>query len=312
MGVYGGSMGAGYGPTTWRQTPQQGYMNGAANITTANSDYQLTIQQAKQQQEKARRSALKTRRATIEERKYELAQRPSAEELRQKDLAMRLQIARNNPPNTIIWSGEALNQLLRDIKDGQSQGHTGPEVPLSPEVLRHISVTSGTTYGGLGVLKEGGKLSWPFPLRQPNFDSERNKLDKMFQQAVEQAPSGQIDITLLNNIGSSLSELQRAIDARVADLSPGQFIEASRYARELKSGYQVLQQSDVGKYFRPSWTPQGSTVGELVQQMTKEGLRFGPATSGDETYYTSLHRSLVNYDLGIAQLTGEIARRESP
>jgi hypothetical protein len=44
-------------------------------------------------------------------------------------------------------------------------------------------------------------------------------------------------------------------------------------------------------------------VGELVQQMTREGLRFAPAVSGDEPYYTSLHRALVDYDMGMAQLT---------
>jgi hypothetical protein len=307
MGGYGA--GYGYGPTTWRQTPYQGYMNGAANITTANANYQLTIQQAKLQREEARRSALQTRRASIEERQYELSLQPSAEELRQKDLAYRLQISRNNPPKTMIWSGQALNDLLRAIKDRQSRGQFGPEVPLSPEVVRHINVTTGTTYGGVGVLKDGGKLTWPFALRQPLFDSERNKLNQMFQQAVQQAPSGQIDVTLLDNIGKSLKELQQTIDAQVDQISPGQFIEASRYVRELKSGYQVLQQSDVAKFFKPNWTPQGSTVGELVQQMTREGLSFGPATTGEETYYTSLHRSLVDYDLGITQMAGGVARR---
>lgn len=307
MGGYGA--GYGYGPTTWTQTPMQGYMNGAANITTANAQYQMTIQQAKLAREQARRSALKTRKASIEERQYELSLQPSAEDIRQKDLAYSLQRARHNPPKTEIWSGGALNDLLRAIKDGQSHGVIGPDVPLSSDVVKHINVTTGTTYGGVGVLKDGGKLTWPFALRQPIFDEERNKLNKMFQQAVDQAPSGQVDVTLLDNIGKSLKELQREIDARVDDVSPAQYIEASRYARELKSSYQVLQQSDVAKYFKPEWIPRGSTVGDLVQQMTKEGLKFAPATSGDETYYTSLHRSLVDYDVGMGQMAGGVARR---
>jgi hypothetical protein len=309
MGAYGGGNGYGYGPSTWMQTPMQGYMNGAANITTANAQYQQTIQQAKLTREEARRSALQTRKATIEERQYELSLQPSAEELRQKDLQYRLQRSRNNPPTTEIWSGGALNDLLRAIKDEQSHGQFGPDVPLPPDVLRHINVTTGTTYGGVGVLRDGGKLTWPFTLRQPIFDDQRNTLSKLFVQAVQQAPSGQIDITLLDNLGKSLKELQRAVDARVDDLSPSQYIEASRYVRELKSGYQVLQSSDVAKYFRPSWTPQGTTVGALIQQMTKEGLTFAPATSGDETYYTSLHRSLVDYDIGVSKMAGGVAQR---
>lgn len=310
VGGYGAGYGYGANPYGVQiQTPMQGYMNGAANITNANAQYQLTIQQAKQQREEARRSALKTRKATIEERQYENSLMPSAEDIRQKDLKYNLQRSRNNPPLSEIWSGGALNDLLRDIKDGQTRGAAGPEVPLPPDLLRHINLTTGITYGGVGLLRDDGKLTWPFPLRQSTFDKQRKKLDDEFQKAVKQAHSGEVDVNLLNDIGSTLQELQDNIDARVNDLTPGQFTQASRYARELKSSYQVLQQSDVSKFFQASRTAQGSTVGELVRQMTKEGLRFGPATSGDEPYYTSMHRLLVDYDSGISQLSASVTRR---
>jgi hypothetical protein len=95
----------------------------------------------------------------------------------------------------------------------------------------------------------------------------------------------------------------------VTDITPAQYVQAMRYTRELKESCKVLQQSDVAKYFRPNWTAQGTSVGELVKQMTQQGLRFGPAVSGDETYYTSLHRSMVDYDIGISQLTGTVPQR---
>jgi hypothetical protein len=37
------------------------------------------------------------------------------------------------------------------------------------------------------------------------------------------------------------------------------------------------------------------TVGALVDQLTQKGLRFAPATLGDESYYTALHRALATY-----------------
>jgi hypothetical protein len=309
MGAYGGSGGYGYGPTTWRQTPYQGYLNGAANVTTANADYQLTIQQAKQEREKARRSALQTRRETIQERQWELAQQPSAEDLRQKGMMYDLQRARNNPPLAEIWAGDALNDLLRAIKDGQSHGLTGPEVPLTYEVLQHINLTTGTTYGGVGLLRDGGKLTWPAALRKPEFDMERKKLEEETQKAVKQAYGGPVDVGLVDTLSGTLKELQDHVDAQANDLSTTQFIQASRYLRELKSSYQVLQQSDVTKYFKPNWTPQGATVADLIKQMTQQGLRFAPATSQDEPYYTSLHRSLVDYDIGLQQMAGGVTRR---
>jgi len=308
VGGYGTGYGYGANPYA-RQTPYQGYMNGAANVTTANAQYQMTIQQAKLAREESRRSALKTRRATIEERQYELSIRPTAEDLRQKNLQYNLQRARHNPPKTEIWSGGALNDLLRAIQDGQSHGLTGPEVPMPSDILKHINLTTGTTYAGVGLLRDDGKLTWPAVLRKSTFDQERKKIDDQFQLAVKQAHSGEVDVNLLDDIDKSLKYLQKHIDAQVEVLSPSQFIGASRYSRELKSSYQVLQQSDVAKYFQSNRMPQGSTVGELVRQMTREGLRFAPATSGDESSYTVMHRLLVDYDVGIAQLSAGVTRR---
>jgi len=253
--------------------------------------------------EEARRSALQTRRAAIEERLYELSLRPDPEQIRQQQMLRSLQRSRNNPPLVDIWSATALNDLLRDIQSAQRSGIDGPEIPLSPEVLKHINMTTGTTYGSIGLLRDNGKLTWPYVLQQSYFDEARKRLDELLPQAVREAQSGTVRANLLNDIRAAHKDLERALDAHVADLTPSEFTEALRYVRELKDAIRVLQQSDVSKYFRTAWTPKGTTVGELVQQMTREGLRFAPAVSGDEPYYTALHRALVDYDLGLAQLT---------
>jgi hypothetical protein len=310
--MVGGGLGLGLGLGLgggMMQNPYEGYLNGAANVTTANAEYQLTIQQAKQAQEQARQAALVTRRQTIEQRRYEQSLMPDPEQIRQEQMMKSLQRSRNNPPLTDIWAGTALNDLLRAIQTARSAGVNGPDVPLSPDVVQHINLTTGSTYGGTGLLKNGGKLTWPFILRQSLFATERNQLNEQIQMAVKQAQAGEVAVELLNDIGASLKQLEDTIDARVADITPTQYVQAMRYTRELKESYKVLQQSDVAKYFRPNWTAQGSSVGELVKQMTQQGLRFGPAVSGDETYYTSLHRSMVDYDLGISQLTASAPQR---
>lgn len=309
--AYGAGLGAGlgWGATQWMQNPYEGYMNGAANITTANAQYQLTIQQARLAREESRRSALQTRRATIEERQYELSLMPDPDVIRQKELQRGYQRSRNNPPASEIWSGRALNDLLRGITDATSRGVVGPEVPLNSEVLRHVNVTTGVTYGGTGLLKDGGKLTWPYALRKSPFDSERTKINEQMGMAVKQAQSGEVSVELLNDIDASLKDLSRAIDARVEEVTPSEYIQGTRYLRELKESYKLLQQSDVSKYFKPNWTPSGSTVADLVKQMTQQGLKFGPAVSGDESYYTVLHRAMVDYDLGLAQLTASAPRR---
>jgi hypothetical protein len=313
-GVYGG-----YG-TQWMQNPYQGYLDGAASVTTANAQYQMTIQQAKLAREEARRSSLETRRQTLLERQFELSLMPDPEQIRQKEMMKSLERSRNNPPLIDIWKGTALNDLLRDIQTAQSHGISGGEdVPLSPDVLKHINVNTGTTRGGVGLLRDDGKLTWPAPLRQDLFDQQRGRIDELLQKAVQEAHSGPVDAKLLRDLRTATTQLGRAIDASLSELSSTDYIDSSRYLRELKDGLRVLEQSDVAKYFSSKWTPRGSTVGDLVRQMTKEGLKFGPAVSGDESYYTVLHRALVDYDLGMAQLAatlppqrGAIGREKSP
>jgi hypothetical protein len=298
----GSGLGYGWG-TQWMQNPYEGYLNGAANITTANAQYQMTIQQAKLAREEARRSALETRKQSILERQWELSLQPDPEQIRQQQMLKSLQRSRNNPPLPEIWSATALNDLLRAIQGEHTKGVTGPEVTLAPDILRHVNMTTGTTYAGVGLLRDSGKLTWPYSLQQSPFDETRKRLDELLPQAVKQARSGPVDRDVLNNIRSTVTSLERALDSQVADMTPSEFIEGSRYLRELKDGMKVLQQGDVSKYFRTEWTPQGSTVGDLIRQMTREGLRFAPAVSGDEPYYTSLHRALVDYDMGVTQLT---------
>ncbi|HTU20988.1 MAG TPA: hypothetical protein VMG10_23250 [Gemmataceae bacterium] len=303
----GGRGGYGYG---FMQNPYQGYLNGAAAVTTANARYRLTIQQARLLREQARRSALLTRRATLEEAAYERAMRPQAEQLREEQMQKDLERSRHNPPLVEIWSGGALNNLLSDIQKTQTDGLGGlgaADSSLSPDILKHLNVTTGTTYGGIGLLRDGGKLTWPYALRQSKpFDPERKRLDKLLPQAVKQAHAGPVGTALLNNIRSTLKKLEDALDAEVNNLTPGDFTAASRYLREVKDSLQVLEQNDVAKYFSLAWKPKGATVSELVQQMTREGLHFAPAVSGDESYYTSLYRALVNYDLSVAQLTAPL------
>jgi hypothetical protein len=294
---------SGYG-TQWMQNPYAGYLNGAANLTTANANYQSTIQQARLAREEARRSALQTHHQAILERQWERSLIPDPEQVRQKQMQRSLERSRNNPPPTDIWSGTALNDLLRAIQTSQTDGTNGPEVPLAPEVLKHINLTTGKTTGGIGLLRGDGKLSWPFVLRQGMFQEPRKQLDQLLPQAVKQARSGQVDADLVNQINASVKELEQAVDAGASsDLTPDQYIAASRYLRELKASTRILQQDDVAKYFRSEWTPQGATVADLVKQMTKQGLKFAPAVSGDESYYTALHRALVDYDKGQTQLT---------
>jgi hypothetical protein len=300
----GGNFG-GYNPWGWgwgASNPYEGYLNGAANVTLANAQYQMITQQARLVREQARQSELTTRRKTEEQRQWELAQRPDPEEERQKDMYRALNRARNNPPSVEIWSGDALNSMLTAVQGAQLRGIRGPLVPLSPDLLRHINVSTGVTRGSTGLIRDGGKLPWPFVLRQPMFNANRAAIEKPLAAAVSQAPSGEVAVDTLNSLDTALNNFQTDVDAKIADLTPDQYVQASRFLRELRGSFNVLKQTDVARYFAPAARAQGNNVAELVAHMTANGLRFAAATSGDESFYTALHSAMVAYDNGIATL----------
>jgi hypothetical protein len=296
---WGGGYGAG--------SRAEGYLNGAANVTTANAEYQMINQQARLVREQANQSHLDTRKKTIEERQYELAQTPDPEEERQKDMYRALNRSRHNPPAVEIWAGDALNSLLTALQTVQRQGVRGPLVPLAPDLVQHINVTTGVTRGSTGLLKAGGKLSWPFVLRQPNFDGDRSAIEKPLTAAIRQAPSGEISVATINALSDGLKQCQADVDAKIVELTPDEYVQASRYLKELKGGLNVLKQPDVSKYFGPTVRAQGNNVAELVAHMTANGLKFAPAVSGDEPYYTTLYSAMATYDDGIATLVARPA-----
>jgi hypothetical protein len=288
-----------YGGYVGYQGPYYGYLSGAAEVTNANAQYQQTIQQASLTREQARQAAVDTRRKVREERQYELATTPTSEDIRQQEMMNSLRRSRSNPPAMDVWTGRALNDLLQAIQNAQVRGYLGPPVPLPPDSLPHINFTTGTTYGGLGVLKDGGKLEWPLVLKKDTFKAERLRLDELTAQAARQAYSGPVTDTVQNDLVDAIATLEAAVNRQVQDLTPTQFVQAMRYVRELKEASKVVQDPKVSAYFQGSRSVKADTVGELVQQMTTKGLKFAPAVSGDETAYTALYPALLQYDYAV-------------
>jgi hypothetical protein len=290
---YGYGLGGGYSGN-----PYGGYLQGAANMTVANAQYQLTNQEARIVQQRADRDALKTRQATIEENEWERKnwlQRISPYVVRQKQIARDLRVALYDPPEMEIWSGEVLNTLLNDLKNAQSQGRTFPPVPLDPRVLANINVSTGDTYVGAGMLRNLKTFDWPWILRQSAFDGMRQNVEKLLRTAVAQAKGGGIDITLLNQVTAAVAAAEDQVGnmAQDGEITPTQYVDGMRYLREIKSSLQVLQTNDAANYFNGTYSAQGATVAQLVQNMMSQGLKFAPAPPGDESYYNSLYRSLV-------------------
>jgi hypothetical protein len=294
----------GYSPygVPYIESPAHGYLSGVADVTTANGEYLNQTQQARILQTQADSAKLDLRVRMIEQQRYLKSLEPTPEELRQKDIVNAINRSRNNPPPTEIWSGKALNDLLIAIQREQRGGLSGPNLPLDPQMLRHINLTTGTAPAGAGMLKDLRRFQWPLPLLDDAFNDSRAQIEGLARQAADEAASAPVDPKLSRDLQKNINSMISTVKTKVDDFTPTQYTQSMRYLRELADSIKVLQDPNVSNYFTAKYSATGNSVAELLQGMADRGLVFAPAPSGDEPYYTVLYRALVTYDYGLRQL----------
>jgi hypothetical protein len=228
--------------------------------------------------------------------RYERERRPSAEDERERRRLEAVRRARNDPPITEIWSGKSLNDLLLAIQQMHARHVDGDRVPLDGDVLRQINVNSGSNPGGsLGLIRDGGKLHWPLALMNSAFQTERKRLDDLSPLALRQAAAGAVDGNTVEGMVETVDTLALKLKQRIDYISANDYIKAKRFLNDLEQTCKVLQDPEVSNYATHKWSAQGNNVRELVDNMTRQGLHFAPATPGDEAAYVALHRALVAY-----------------
>jgi hypothetical protein len=207
-----------------------------------------------------------------------------------------------DPPAQEIYSAQALNVLLEDLKPFQAITGRGPQVPLPEETLAHINVISiQDRSGNIGVLKNRGRLSWPLVLQAAEYQEPREGLTALAPRAVEQAVHGGVHPETLRGMEDALGKLNGRLADNIKKLPPPRYIESKRYLGELKEALKLLEKPHAGYYFSGKFSARGKTVGELVQHMSRHGLRFAPALAGDEPAYENLHHYLAVYDVAAHQ-----------
>jgi hypothetical protein len=277
--------------------PWGGYLSGGADAIRAQGQFLIDQQQAKLAKEQVNQSKIETRRKSFDEWLYERARRPTNEDERERIRLEKIRRSRNNPPITEIWSGKALNDLMVGIRRMYSQGIQGPTVPLDPDILQHINVTSGAvgSTGGIGVLRNEGKLRWPLTLRLSPYKTERQRLDQLASQAFQQAETGSVDAGTIEDMSAAVDKLYAALKRNISSVTANDYIKAKRYLNDLDKSIKMLDDPNISNYVTRKWAAKGDTVAELTTNMIRQGLRFAPAVAGDEAAYVALHNAMVQY-----------------
>jgi hypothetical protein len=273
--------------------PYGGFMSGVADVTNAIGQAQIAEQQAGVVRQQKKQAEIDTRRKNFDEYLYERDMTPTTEDNRERARIEQIRRSRNDPPINEIWNGMALNTLLTAILQAQSQRGPGPSIPLDPDTVQHLNVTSGATTGSVGLLRDDGKLRWPLPLAGSAYETDRNRVNELAPLAYKQAASGQVAPEALQGMIESANNMNALVSRNVADLTPKEYSQAKSYIRELNGTIAALQDPSVSNYITRKWAPKGNTVGEIVNEMNRQGLKFAPAVGGDEAAYLAMYRGLV-------------------
>jgi hypothetical protein len=106
---------------------------------------------------------------------------------------------------------------------------------------------------------------------------------------------------------NDLHRLSERLTDSVSDLSPSQYIEAKRYLNQVGDAIAALSDPKAGAYLNQTWVGKARNVAELVGYMGRSGLRFAPATPGDEPAYNALYRALADFDAAM-----QVAQKPAP
>jgi hypothetical protein len=156
---------------------------------------------------------------------------------------------------------------------------------------------------GIGLLRNGPNLQWPFALTAEGFDAARAEIDGLMKTAHEQLAAGNPDGNVLRQLNKSLDQLEAKLRGAIETMLPTQNIQAMRFVRELRDTVRALQQPDAAAFFAANRSIPASSVGELVQTMMARGLTFAPAVSGAEPAYSALHAAMVTFYHTLTQPT---------
>src|SRR5262249_28379513 len=128
-------------------------LRGAAAAMDSYSRNLVTTQDARIRFEQWQQARLETRRKIYHEWLYARAHTPTFQDIREAQQRIDVRRALNGPALTDVLSATALNTLAKDLQVKAAQGARGNPYNIEESVLKQINLTSQSTPGHIGILK---------------------------------------------------------------------------------------------------------------------------------------------------------------
>jgi hypothetical protein len=273
-------------------------LEGTGDLVSAQGKWFLDVQRANVLQVKYHQARLETIRKQDQESRWEKDNTPTALDDRHRALLQQLSRSLNDPPRGDIYSGQALNVLLDAASKLDPKSSAAP-ASMDRGLLGHLNLTNGK--GHAGIFRDQGRLAWPQELLTSTYQDERHLLDASLPVALRQAAKGKLDGRTLDDLNRSTQALRQRLKSRVADTTPASFMEAGRFLNYLDEGLRLLSEPRASEQLAANLGDKDMSIGQVVQYMRDNALRFAPAMTGDEPAYVAMHRALVGYHNGAGQ-----------
>jgi hypothetical protein len=291
---YGG--GGGYGSY---YTPEQGYLYGSASVINAYGQLTQQQEQARLMREMVEQAKLDTKKKRFDTLKYIADHTPTFSQVQSKIAQQTLQRIQTMATPPEIWSGKSLNLLvnnLRKYSDTKDPLHAGL---LDEDVIKHLNVAK--KFGNLGLLRNNGQFTWPAALRSLIPQEDRANINTETQRLFRQAANAQVDPDTLSDLRKEIDTVRDRLTKSVNEFRQIPYMDAKRFLNEFDDALTALENGDAAAYldFQSKFGGGGKTVQQLVRYMAANGLRFAPATNGDEAAYQALHDALVGWSVAV-------------
>jgi hypothetical protein len=306
---YGGYS-SGYNPyyNPYYYSPEAGFLYGSAAVM--NSYGQLTLQQeqARILREQANQAKLDTKKKKFDLAAYIRDNTPTFWQEQARIAHNTLRRIQTTATPAEIWSGKSLNVLLNALARTATQKSTVDPIKLDEDIIKHLNVTK--KYGNLGLLRNNGQFVWPSALRNLVPAEERNAITTETQRLFRQAANAQLDPDTLRDLRANIDKIRDLLVKSANEIRQVPYMEAKRFLNDFDDALTALENGDATAYFdfQAQFAGGGKSVEDLVRFMTKSGMRFAPATAGDENAYQALHDALVGYSMGYESLVSDAPR----
>jgi hypothetical protein len=229
---------------------------------------------------------------------------------RNANLADILRRLRENPSESDLTGGDALNVLLGDLSDPRISPSSwrAAKVDLPADTIQKVPFQYASAGGVISMRRLKASASWPVSLRYEALEFYRASYLEAVDTLLTQCRQKKLTPEAVEAVGKAVRDLRAKAAATIAANNRDYQFESRRYLDELERSARMLTRTsfiedllgEIGDY-------RGATVGELLDFMRRYNFHFGPADDPDErqlyvTIYPLLRQQLA--DLGVGESRG--------